>query len=226
MTTTPETLSTRLRAAADDIAFQGRPDPHDDKALLREAAAVLDSPDLRLLKDANAEWQELGQWLVTTFQPGAVEPAAVLCPDGEYESGAQFCRRALQMALERGAFAAAMSPVREDTSPDVDQSPTGQARRALQRLGPTVAGVGGSIKLAAAVGIGPACGLSIDEFRPLLAAWNAASTPRWADEAIEVQLRDRYEQHKADFFADIPTTGPTSSEPEQDPAARLLPRPA
>jgi hypothetical protein len=41
-----------------------------------------------------------------------------------------------------------------------------------------------------------------------------------------VRLRDRYEQHKADFFADIPTTGPTSSEPEQDPAARLLPRPA
>jgi hypothetical protein len=48
---------------------------------------------------------------------------------------------------------------------------------------------------------------------------------RWA-ELGQVRLRDRYEQHKADFFADIPTTGPTSSEPEQDPAARLLPRPA
>lgn len=527
-------IATRLRAAADDLTFSGRPDPHDDKALLREAAAVLDSPDLRLLKDANAEWQEFGQWLVTTFQPGAVEPAAVLCPGGEYESGAAFCRRVLQMALERGAFhwasptplwherqdgkrpdksgglaenldacavavqalairedgkidpetivgtvrtlqpllgyariaarllagrgdvqlddplgdlvdrfgaallaklrkaaderglhdhpwlkddwhedlvkqmyehahkgdprdvaaycafawhhgwslklrpdgfqdlvraeSLALStyvaetfregavdeasvaeldlrvplattvlrllklaasrgafapgqhiqteqgsmllmqgevidaefadfeeveiaakdicagdrwidaegtrwhisdtwktergnwaanarevkddvfgpaareciaewkpedlvtverePVREDTSPDTDPSPTGQARRALQRLGPTVAGVGGSIKLAAAIGIGPACGLSIDEFRPLLAAWNEAGTPRWNDEAIDVQLRDRYEQHKADFFADIPTTGPTSSEPEQDPAARLLPRPA
>jgi hypothetical protein len=97
-------IATRLRAAADDLTFSGRPDPHDDKALLREAAAVLDSPDLRLLKDANAEWQEFGQWLVTTFQPGAVEPAAVLCPGGEYESGAAFCRRVLQMALERGAF--------------------------------------------------------------------------------------------------------------------------
>jgi hypothetical protein len=134
-------------------------------------------------------------------------------------------RLVTEIAGQLEAFAAAMSPVREDTS-DVDPSPTGQARRALQRLGPTVAGVGGSIKLAAAIGIGPACGLSIDEFRPLLAAWNEAGTPRWTDEAIEVRLRDRYEQHKADFFADIPTTGPTSSEPEQDPAARLLPRPA
>lgn len=41
---------------------------------------------------------------MSTFQPGAVEPAAVLCPGGVYESGAAFCRRALQMALERGAF--------------------------------------------------------------------------------------------------------------------------
>lgn len=113
-------LSDRLRAAADDIAFQGRPDPHDDKALLREAATLIDF-DVGLLRDANAEigrlsgrvadadgakeWNQLGQWLVTTFQPGAVEPAAVLCPGREYESGAQFCRRALQMALERGAFA-------------------------------------------------------------------------------------------------------------------------
>ena len=37
MTTSPD-LPTRLREAADDITFTGRPDPHDDKALLREAA--------------------------------------------------------------------------------------------------------------------------------------------------------------------------------------------
>jgi hypothetical protein len=47
MTTTPETLSTRLRAAADDIAFQGRPDPHDDKKLLREAACELETSATR-----------------------------------------------------------------------------------------------------------------------------------------------------------------------------------
>lgn len=47
MTTTPETLSTRLRAAADDIAFQGRTDPHDDKALLREAARELETSAAR-----------------------------------------------------------------------------------------------------------------------------------------------------------------------------------
>jgi hypothetical protein len=436
MTTTPETLSTRLRAAADDLTFSGRPDPHDDKALLREAAAVLDSPDLRLLTyvaetfregavdEASVAELDLRVPLATTvlrllklavsrgaFAPGqhiqteqgpmllmasqlrpvlaetaqnarimagnligarqygpevmqaalasaatlldeiaeTLEPvredrgremcaddfactgdvapgaeaidtrflelfylsgprvglrfeglpdlyvpdadahaiAATLLAGGEpaapswklitraaeyfgqrihvdgvagklvltdsgtyYKAGpgrsraelAQDIRAAVgklraltllpedarlvtEIAGQLEAFAAAMSPVREDTS-DVDPSPTGQARRALQRLGPTVAGVGGSIKLAAAIGIGPACGLSIDEFRPLLAAWNEASTPRWTDEAIEVRLRDRYEQHKADFFADIPTTGPTSSEPEQDPPARLLPRPA
>jgi hypothetical protein len=47
MTTTPETLSTRLRAAADDIQFQGRPDPHDDKKLLREAAHELETSATR-----------------------------------------------------------------------------------------------------------------------------------------------------------------------------------
>ena len=39
----PGSLSTRLRAAADDIQFQGRPDQHDDKALLRESAGYIES---------------------------------------------------------------------------------------------------------------------------------------------------------------------------------------
>lgn len=43
MTTTPETLSTRLRAAADDITFIGRMDPHRDAATLREAAERIES---------------------------------------------------------------------------------------------------------------------------------------------------------------------------------------
>jgi hypothetical protein len=229
------TLSARLRAAAEDIQFQGRPDPHDDKALLREAATHIEtvardlakytgltelpqtlqalledlfSPSeirrfvtalcgedtvlsanndtvfseaasavapfgadlwVKLLAErprkgfvianvlnrescrpkpgdppliaghalttckvgprgecvvmmgdivhargrapefgpeqAAEEQRQFGQWLVSTFQPGAVDEAAVLCPRGEYESGVQFCRRALQLALERGAFA-------------------------------------------------------------------------------------------------------------------------
>jgi hypothetical protein len=41
--TTPPDLPTRLREAADDITFTGRPDPHDDKALLREAAERIES---------------------------------------------------------------------------------------------------------------------------------------------------------------------------------------
>lgn len=393
MTTTPETLSTRLRAAADDIAFQGRPDPHDDKKLLREAAreletsatrrahfghladryasesahlfrllhaiAALDPDDTKMSKvefrgkvrelaqqrmdpgvgaQPGDQWteldslrtmvaaqrehhHELGQYLVAAHVHGDVDDKAKAKLDGsDGEHTLAAALRLLKLAMSRGAYARGehiqteqgpmllmqgevidaefadfeeveiaakdicagdrwidaegtrwhisdtwktergnwaanarevkddvfgpaareciaewkpedlvtveREPVREDTSPGSDPSAAGQARRALQRLGPTVAGVGGSIKLAAAIGIGPACGLSIDEFRPLLAAWNEAGTPRWTDEAIEVRLRDRYEQHKADFFADIPTTGPTSSEPEQDPAARLLPRPA
>jgi hypothetical protein len=136
-------IATRLRAAADDLTFSGRPDPHDDKALLREAAAVLDSPDLRLLKDANAEWQEFGQWLVTTFQPGAVEPAAVLCPGGEYESGAAFCRRVLQMALERGAFHwASPTPLWHERQDGKAPRQVGRPRREPGRLRGRCAGAG------------------------------------------------------------------------------------
>ncbi len=54
--------------------------------------------------EAAEEQQKLGMWLVTTFQPGLVDDAAVLHPRGEYESGAGFCRRALQLAVDRGAF--------------------------------------------------------------------------------------------------------------------------
>jgi hypothetical protein len=71
-------------------------------------------------------------------------------------------RRVTEVAGQLEAFAAAMSPVREDTSPDTDPSPTGQARAEFFR-------------------------------------------------ALQDRGADR---------------GPTSSEPEQDPAARLLPRPA
>lgn len=53
---------------------------------------------------------EFGGWLVTTFQPGAVDEAAVICPGGEFESADEFCRRALQLALDRGAFAPRRDP--------------------------------------------------------------------------------------------------------------------
>lgn len=49
--------------------------------------------------------EEFSGWLVTTFQHGLVDPAAVLMPTGEYESSGAFCRRVLQLALDRGAFA-------------------------------------------------------------------------------------------------------------------------
>lgn len=55
-------------------------------------------------EEAAKERDEFGGWLVTTFQPGHVDEAAVLMPRGEYESGAAFCRRVLQLALDRGAF--------------------------------------------------------------------------------------------------------------------------
>lgn len=84
-----------------------------------------------------------------------------------------------------------------------DPSPKGQARRALERLGLSVSGIGGTLKLAAAVGIGPACGLSIDDFRPLLAAWNQVGSPSWDAAHLEDRLVDRYAQLKADFFAEI-----------------------
>ena len=55
-------------------------------------------------EEAAKEREEFGGWLATTFQPGHVDEAAVLMPRGEYESGAAFCRRVLQLALDRGAF--------------------------------------------------------------------------------------------------------------------------
>lgn len=73
--------------------------------------------DLRKLVVAAArseERNEFGQWLVTTFQPGAVDEAAVLFGGGEYESGEAFCRRVLQLALDRGAFTAEAAQRRDD----------------------------------------------------------------------------------------------------------------
>jgi hypothetical protein len=101
-------------------------------------------------------------------------------------------RRVTEVAGQLEAFAAAMSPVREDTSPDTDPSPTGQARaEPCSASGrPSLASAARSSSPPRSA-LAPACGLF---FR-----------------ALQDRGADR---------------GPTSSEPEQDPAARLLPRPA
>ena len=100
MTTAPEPLPTRLREAADDITFTGRPDPHDDKALLREAAAEIEH-NAKLVamfrKRADRLADESGGLFRLLYEIAALDP------DDTAMSKVEFRGRVRELAQQRMA---------------------------------------------------------------------------------------------------------------------------
>lgn len=67
-----------------------------------------------------------------------------------------------------------------------------RAEKLLAALGPAVEGQGGDTTTFKAIMIGKRCGLTLEQYLPLLLRWNATCSPPWSDSALESKARRGY----------------------------------
>jgi hypothetical protein len=194
MTKHSDDITTRLRDCATDLTFSGRPDPHDDRAMLHEAAG-----EIERLRGQVAAYQnhhhELGQYLIVAHKPGEVDIAAVAILDG-YHVGAKevagggagepgettlgAALRLLKLAAERGAYA--FRPARSAETTREDR--LADAALELRRIG-LLRDCDSEAQLHLACQFGVVHGLTVDEFLPLIKGWNVLREKPSPEELLE-----------------------------------------